>query len=71
MQTLDGMEKYIPREIIPMDYEILFEVGNMYYNAGAQKQYKEIAGEVEKEALKRLLKLTRKMFNPITIPTEY
>ncbi len=52
--TLDEMEKDIPREVIPMDYEILFEVGNMYYNAGAQKQYKEIAGEVEKQALIRL-----------------
>jgi hypothetical protein len=52
--TLDDMEKKIPRKNIPMDYEILFEVGNMYWNAGAQKQYKEIAGEVEKEALKRL-----------------
>jgi tetratricopeptide (TPR) repeat protein len=52
--TLDDMEKKIPRANIPMDYEILFEVGNMYWNAGAQKQYKEIAGEVEKEALNRL-----------------
>ena len=52
--TLDDMEKKIPRAIIPMDYEIEFEVGNMYYNAGAIKQYKEIAGDVEKVALKRL-----------------
>lgn len=52
--ALDEMEKKIPRENIPMDYEILFEVGNMYWNAGAMKQYKEIAAEVETEALKRL-----------------
>lgn len=52
--TLDEMEKRIPREIIPMDYEILFEVGNMYFNVGAEKQYKVIAADVEKEALKNL-----------------
>ncbi len=52
--VLDEMEKKIPRENIPMDYEILFEVGNMYWNAGAAKQYKEIAADVETEALKRL-----------------
>ncbi len=52
--ALDEMEKKIPRENIPMDYEILFEVGNMYWNAGAMKQYKEIAADVETEALKRL-----------------
>ena len=52
--TLDEMEKKIPRENIPMDYEILFEVGNMYWNAGAMKQYKEIAADVETEALRRL-----------------
>jgi tetratricopeptide (TPR) repeat protein len=52
--TLDEMQKKIPREIIPMDFEILFEIGNMYFTIGAMKQYKEIAGDVEKEALKKL-----------------
>ncbi len=52
--ALDNMEKKIPREIIPMDYQILFEVGNMYYNAGAEKRYKEVAGDIEKGALKAM-----------------
>ena len=52
--VLDEMEKKIPREHIHMDYEILFEVGNMYWNAGAMKQYKVIAADVEKEALMRM-----------------
>ena len=54
VSTLDQMEQKLPRAIIPMDYEILFEVGNMYFNAGGEKQYKGIAADVEKEALKRL-----------------
>jgi tetratricopeptide (TPR) repeat protein len=52
--TLDEMEKKIPREYIPMDYQIEFEVGNMYWNAGAVKQYKAIAADVEKKGLQAL-----------------
>ena len=52
--TLDEMEKKIPRENIPMDYQIEFEVGNMYWNAGAVKQYKAIAADVEKKGLQAL-----------------
>ena len=51
-QTLDLMEKKLPRSIIPIETQLKFELGNVYFDAGAEKQYKIIYGEVEKEALK-------------------
>jgi hypothetical protein len=53
-QTLDLMEKKLPRSIIPLETPLKFELGNVYFDAGAEKQYKTIYGEVEKEALKMI-----------------
>lgn len=52
--TLDKMEEKIPRKLLPIDYRLLFDIGNLYNNAGAKKQYEEIAREVETQALKAI-----------------
>ena len=44
------MEKRIPRSVIDTDYGFLFNVGNLYYAAGAVDRYKTLAYEVEKKA---------------------
>lgn len=54
VSTLDDMEDTLPRDIIGIDYGLLFEIGNLYNRAGAVAQFEEIAGEVEAEALRRL-----------------
>ena len=52
--TLDDMEDTMPRDIIGIDYGLLFEIGNLYNRAGANEQFNQIASEVETEALRRL-----------------
>ena len=54
IKTLDEMGKKIPRKLIPMDYRLLNDVGNIYYMAGAMDTYKKIARKIEKIALKKL-----------------
>ncbi|MCX7874684.1 MAG: DUF2723 domain-containing protein [Melioribacteraceae bacterium] len=53
-ETLDMMEKKVPRKVIPMDYRIKHDVAKLYFNAGAMKQYNAFAKEVIEEAKKRL-----------------
>jgi hypothetical protein len=48
------MEKKLPRSIIPLETPLKFELGNLYFDAGAEKQYKILYGEVEKESLKMI-----------------
>ncbi len=52
--TLNLMDEKIPRKVIPMENGLLFEIGNIYYNAGAMNIYKKIAAEVEQSALQDL-----------------
>jgi tetratricopeptide (TPR) repeat protein len=52
--TLDLMEKKLPRSVIPLETSLKFELGNVYFDAGAEKQYKTIYAEVEKETLKMI-----------------
>lgn len=54
IQTLDKMETVMPRKINPMEFGLTFEIANIFYNAAAEKQYKELAYEVEKKALHAL-----------------
>ena len=54
IQTLDLMQKKIPREIRPMPFGLLYEISNLYYNAGAMDKYKEYSVEVEKLALEQI-----------------
>ncbi|MCF8239910.1 MAG: DUF2723 domain-containing protein [Melioribacteraceae bacterium] len=54
VKTLDKMEEMLPRSIIQMDPRLLFDVGNIYLEAGAVDRFAEISIEVEEYALKRL-----------------
>jgi hypothetical protein len=54
VKTLDMMDEKIPRKTIGMELGLKYEIANLYYNAGGEKQYKEYSAEVEKQALKLL-----------------
>ncbi len=54
VKTLNEMEDQLPREVIPMDYRLLHDVGRIYYRAGAVDRYYDIAKDVEREALARI-----------------
>ncbi len=54
IKTLNKMEQVIPRNIVPIDYRFLYDIGNLYYAAGDTAQYKTISSDVEKEALNHL-----------------
>jgi tetratricopeptide (TPR) repeat protein len=54
IKTLDMMEKKIPRSHIEIDYRQLYNIGNIYYSAGAYDKFAQIAKEVEPIALKNL-----------------
>ena len=66
IKTLDQMELKVPREIIPIDHRLLFDVSNMYYISGAKEKYRELAREVEKVALDRIARNVsdRGAYNP-------
>ncbi len=48
--VLDKMEESLPHKIIPMDHRILFDVANIYYQAGAIEKYVELVSEVQQIA---------------------
>lgn len=54
VKTLDKMEQFMPRSVVDIDYRFLYDIGNLYYAAGAIDKYKSVAADVEKEALKHL-----------------
>ncbi len=54
IKTLNKMEQVIPRNIVPIDYRFLYDIGNLYYAAGDTAQYKIVSADVEKEALNHL-----------------
>lgn len=54
VQTLDMMDKKIPRKNIDMELGLLYEIGNLYFNSGGEKQFREISADVEKRALEML-----------------
>ncbi len=54
IETLNEMDKKIPRKLIPMDYRLLNDVGNIYFLAGDTVTYKKIARKIEKIALAKL-----------------
>jgi tetratricopeptide (TPR) repeat protein len=49
MQTLDRMESKMPRSILPLDFGLLYEIANIYLNAGGRKQYEAIVPEIEEK----------------------
>ncbi|MBU0473363.1 MAG: DUF2723 domain-containing protein [Bacteroidetes bacterium] len=54
VEVLDEMEKKLPRKNIEMRYELLYDVSNFYYNAGAMAQYNAIVKDLEPVMLARL-----------------
>jgi hypothetical protein len=54
VKTLDKMDEKIPRKTVGMEMGLLYEIGNLYFNSGGEKQYREYSAEVEKQALKLL-----------------
>ncbi len=73
LRTLDVMEKKIPRENISMDYRLLYNVGNIYYNAGDFDKFKQIASEVEplaKANLNNSVYETNSPFNSFSMLTD-
>jgi hypothetical protein len=47
METIDLMEKRIPRSIFPVDYRLLSDVARMYNYAGRKDLYNKVASELE------------------------
>jgi tetratricopeptide (TPR) repeat protein len=69
-KTLDLMEIKLPRSVIPLETSLKFQLGNLYFDAGAEKQYKILYGEVEKESLKMIEENPNDMssgFNPYRV----
>ena len=54
IKTLDEMNKNISDEVIPMDYRLLYDIGNLYRNAGDTTKYMQTAKEFEKKAMRNL-----------------
>ncbi len=52
--VLDTMQAKMPRKTIELDYRVYNEIGNIYLNAGKVQKFKEIATEVEADALQAL-----------------
>ena len=46
VNILDIMEKKMPESVVPIDYRLLYEVGNLYSEAGAIDKYRKIAEEI-------------------------
>ena len=65
IKALDLMEEKVPRSIIPLETSLKFQLGNLYFDAGGEKQYKILYGEVEKESLKMI------EVNPVDIGTGF
>jgi hypothetical protein len=51
-QTLDEMEKKLPRKYIPLDYRLLSDIASLYKLAGKYDRFLEIADEIEPQAQK-------------------
>lgn len=54
LDALNTMEQKLPRKLLPMDYRLLFDIGNLYLMAGDNKTYSEIVKDVEVEALRQI-----------------
>jgi len=63
--TLNKMEERLPHEVIPMDYRILFDVANIYYQAGDVDTYIDLASEVQEKSERQL------KTNPTNFSSQY
>ncbi len=70
VEVLDQMEKKLPRNNIKMRHELLYDVSNLYYSAGAMEQYTAMIKELEPIMLARLEANPRdfqRQYNPYVI----
>ena len=58
VNVLDEMEKKMPSAVVPMDYRLLYDVGNLYAQAGAIDKYRKVADEVIPQAMESLKDVT-------------
>jgi len=65
VQVLDMMEEKIPRKLNPIDYRLLNDIANRYIEAGAMDRYRELANEIEMDALKSIED------NPMNVSGDY
>lgn len=65
VETLDLMNEKMPRDLLKIDYRILFDVANIYNGAGAKDRYEELAREIEKTALEQI------KLNPTDVSSYY
>lgn len=73
IKVLNAMEEKIPRSNVGMEYGLLYEVGNLYKNAGGVKQFNEISKEVVELALAKLAEDpndTQSYYNPYRVLIE-
>lgn len=63
VDVLNLMEKKLPRKILPIDYRILYDIGNLYFAVNEVKTYKKIAADVEKSALQAIIDNPRGISN--------
>ena len=56
IKTLNSMDEKIPHQIREMPFGLLYEVANLYLDAGSKEKYEQYAKEVEKIALASLEK---------------
>jgi hypothetical protein len=54
VNVLDMMEKKMPQTVVPMDYRLLYDVGNLYSQSGAIEKYRKVANEIIPEATESL-----------------
>lgn len=55
-EVLDKMETLLPRNVVPMDYRIEYDISMMYLRIGNKDKFNELSVEVEKQALAELQK---------------
>lgn len=71
VKTLDKMEDYIPRSVIPIDYRFLYDVANIYYSAGAIDKFKKMADDIIPTAEQKMSDITsqdlRSPYNSFTM----
>ena len=70
VEVLDEMEKKLPRNNIKMRHELLYDVSNLYYSAGALKQYNKMVEELEPIMVARLEanpKDFQRQYNPYVV----
>jgi tetratricopeptide (TPR) repeat protein len=73
VKTLDDMETKLPRKLMPIDYWILYSIGDFYSQAGARDKFLKIAGEVEKDAVidfEKNLGNAQNMMTPFRVLTD-